>query len=412
MSDASKWSRREFSKYLQNIWRLDIKISTLETHEREGLLFPEESKNNYKHYFEKDILEVFKIYILNKNLGIKHGDIRRIEGIDEKRKRETRSGNLKPVYVRNKNMEPEHLLKLLDQPELRLPNHRPIIFEKIVVEINEYRRKYGEKEWYSKIDWHDLYKKCETNLEIKEPLKPANFEQIVESIINKIEIRELIDEVIEELKDEFYYDVAQEIEERYELEEEYDEETADSDIIEAFEQELDEWIEQYEEEAVLEKMEKFVDEEVARVIQELLCTKIHDDVHYIFPELKEAVSQNLNKKYLAIRDTYADVLREVYEAQQQILKPIDMQLISILFTGDPGLYYIITHNGNQLISEFIEKHYTSIKACSKYLTGKYSEHMNGSPTLFCIPGGVKTVLEEVETEFPTIPIYYKILNPS
>jgi DNA-directed RNA polymerase specialized sigma24 family protein len=410
MDNAKTWSRGKFSQYLQNEMKLDITTSTLRKHEMEdGLLFPEvlEKNNTSRSYTENNIPEVLKIYVLNENLGIKLKDIRRIEGIDIKRIRHTKKGTPKPVYARNKQMDPEHLLELLDKPELRLPVDRPIVFDKIVFEINEYRSKYKE-EWYSNMDWHALYSLCKANREMKEPLKLANFEQMidVESIISKIDIRKLIDETIEQLKDEFYYDAAEAIEELYDLDA-YDEDTADPDIIEAFEQELEERVAQYEEETVLEKMEQFVDEEVAQVIQELSSARIHNDVHYIFPELKEAIHEKLNMKYRDLRRNNVKVFQEAYETEQRILNPIDMQLIAVLFYGDYSFYKIDEH---PLYLKFLDKHYMSIKACSKHLVEKYSEHMGRLPMLPLIPGEVKTVLEEVRTNFPTIPIYYEVIN--
>ncbi|MBA9087279.1 DNA-binding transcriptional MerR regulator [Fontibacillus solani] len=411
MDNSKTWSRSKFSKYLQNEMKLNITTSTLRKYEMEdGLLFPEvlEKNNTSRSYSEKDIPEVLKINVLNENLGIKLKDIRRIEGIDIKRIRHTKRGTPKPVYERNKQMDPEHLLELLHKPELRLPVDRSIVFDKIVFEINECRSRYIE-EWYSHMDWHALYNLCKANQEMKEPLKLANFEQLidVESIISKLDIRKLIDETSEELKDELYYDAAEEIEELYDLDE-YDEDTADPDIIEAFEQELEERVMQYEEETVLEKMEQFVDEEVVKVIQELSSNHIHDDVHYIFPELKEAISEKLNMNYRDIRKNNVKVFQEAYETQQLILNPVDMQLIAVLFYGDFSFYMIAEH---PLYIEFIDKHYRSIKACSKHLVETYVEQMGSRlPMLPLIPGGVNTILEEVRANFPTIPIYYETIN--
>lgn len=412
MKDNSKtWSRGKFSRYLQNEMELDITTSTLRKYEMEdGLLFPEvlDKNNTSRCYTEKNIPEVLRIYVLNKILGIQLKDIRRIEGIYERGTRYTKNGTAKTVYALDKQSDPEHLLELLDKPELRLPVDRPTLFDKIVFEMNEYRSKYRE-EWYSHLDWHALYNLCKANSEIKEPLKLANFEEMIdiESIISKIDICKLIEDTSEELRDDFYYDAAEAIEELYALDE-YDEDTANRDIIEAFEQELKERVAQYEEETVLAKLEQLVDGEVAQVIQELSRTRIHDDVHYVFPELKDAISEKLNMKYRDIRKNHVKVLQEAYEIQQGSLNPEDMQLIAVLFYGDFLFYMIAEH---PLYMEFIDNHYRSIKACSKHLVEKYSEQIGGPLAMLpWIPGGVNTILEEVRANFPTIPIYCEAMN--
>lgn len=415
MSRINKWLPGEFEKYLKEEWKLDIKKSTLEKHEIEGLLYPKREQNNYRYYFEKDILEVIKINVMNKYLGIKLKDVRHIEGIREIGIRKTRDrddgkgGNLKPRYAKKTDLDPNHfydLLHLPEQSDLILEVENRHIKEMLVNELVKYRNNHKE-DWYGKVDWYALYQRCKTFVPKSQfSLNPQKVDQIVQTIIAKIDIKELIDEVNEQLRDEFYDSAVMEIEERYDLEE-FDEDTSDPEIIDEFYQELQEWIDQYEEETVLVKMERFVDEEVAKVIEELSDKKIDNEVHDMFPELKEAIKNRLYLEYQEKRQQHLSGLSEIYETDRLVLNPIDMELLSIVFFGQCSfiLYFSVITNEVEWYPQYVEDNYANIKRCSKVLLEKYGKYMkDGFETLYLIPGGEKTVLEEAARY---IPIIYK-----
>jgi|GEM_PF-7082427 hypothetical protein len=372
------WQKKEFIAHLKSKYQLKITGPALDKYESTSGLQPNRLDNNYRVYSEKDVESMLKIRVMNYFLGIRHKDIRRIEGIHS-RQHSSRAAKA----------DSEYLYMLLCNPQLRLLTQEVGDFPKmlqlnkqLVEELLKHRENHPDN-WYQTLDWYELYNHYK-DFSPKEitSVDFAKIDDIVFQLIAKLDIDQIIEEVNEQLEDEFYYTAQDEIMERHDLDE-FDEEQCSQEIVEEFYEELFYWVEQYEEETVLEKMESVLDDHLNAV----------KGTFELFPLMRDELESQFLAGIREKRESHISKLQERYEEKYKVFRPEDMELLSIVFSGEiRSLSYDIL--GIDAVLTYLDANYSALKKCMRELTVQYKDHMNhGVFSLYDIPDYVNTVLE-------------------
>lgn len=381
----------EFVNILKQEYGLhDVEKSALRYYEDEGLLYPERNEHGHRIYHERDIVEVIKIKLLTDFIGISIKNMRKILGSAQM----------------GEKCNPEFLWELLINPQLRKfdgdygsLSQKEKLSDMLVEQFASMRNKYPD-EWYEQVDWQAMYEQSKSFIPQDERIaNQIKMDQFIQEIKAKINIAQLLEEVAEQIKEDAYESAVDIIMDEYELDD-FDENHAEPHLLQAFNEEIAEWIDQYEEEVVIEKIEEFLDLEIQEELQKI--EKTHD---WVTAALRAKLIDELARLYKERRAGYVNEFSELYDFERRILGPADMELLSVLFYGVISIWhfsFILVED--ERYSSYIHENYAKVRGFNKYLHDKFKDYMQVVPSLYNIPGRESTVLKEAK-EYG-IPIIY------